>query len=369
MNITFTEPIAEHDEIVAAVGGALARLNGLAIVRGLLDGNEAAARAADGALLEFGLSELAAGHDPASRQSARRQLAAIFAALGAQLLAVRYLAAVVHANLRAALDLRDTSAAWPGSIAFWDHATAEAVWPANARKLAMRRDGNAAVIDGALPGVVGDLSEGGLFVPLDHEGESVLLWVGPDSGVLRPRPTLCPSLTLATVAFENTRCAIVARGAQLRTALEEAHCLGMTLLASAQAGAAMACTTMTVSHARERLQFGLPIGSFQAVKHRCADMFIEAQLARSIADGAAADALGRDAAHAAKAFCSDAYRRVTAAAMQLHGGMGITWEHDAHLFFRDAHATAALLGGAAAHRSVLAGRMRSTARHRSEPTG
>jgi hypothetical protein len=101
MNITFTEPIAEHDEIVAAVGGALARLNGLAIVRGLLDGNDAAARAADGALLEFGLSELAAGRDPASRQSAKRELAAIFEALGAQLVAVRYLAAVVHANLRA----------------------------------------------------------------------------------------------------------------------------------------------------------------------------------------------------------------------------------------------------------------------------
>jgi alkylation response protein AidB-like acyl-CoA dehydrogenase len=143
----------------------------------------------------------------------------------------------------------------------------------------------------------------------------------------------------------------------------------MMLLASAQAGAAMACTTMTVSHARDRLQFGLPIGSFQAVKHRCADMFIEAQLARSIADGAAADTLGRDAAHAAKAFCSDAYRRVTSTAMQLHGGMGITWEHDAHLFFRDAHATAPLLGGAAAHRGILAGRMRSTARHRSESTG
>jgi alkylation response protein AidB-like acyl-CoA dehydrogenase len=91
-------------------------------------------------------------------------------------------------------------------------------------------------------------------------------------------------------------------------------------------------------------------------------MYVEAQLARSMADGAAADAANPDAPHAAKAFCGEAYRFVATKAVQIHGGIGITWEHAAHLYLRDAHATATLMGGAAAHRRILAQRAAAGAR-------
>jgi alkylation response protein AidB-like acyl-CoA dehydrogenase len=116
---------------------------------------------------------------------------------------------------------------------------------------------------------------------------------------------------------------------------------------------------MTVAYVKERKQFGVPVGSYQAVSHRCAQMLLETEKARSTAAFAAwaADAEPErlaEAAAMAKAAASDAGHEVTAGAIQAHGGIGFTWEADVHWLFKRAHVDAALLGGAKRHRARLA---------------
>jgi alkylation response protein AidB-like acyl-CoA dehydrogenase len=120
-------------------------------------------------------------------------------------------------------------------------------------------------------------------------------------------------------------------------------------LSAEQVGAADECLRNTVEYTKSRVQFGRPIGSFQALKHRMADLYVLVQAARS-ASYAATAALAsnatsaEEAAATAKVYCSDAFGAVAAESIQLHGGIAITWEHDAHLYFKRAHATAQLFG-------------------------
>ena len=112
---------------------------------------------------------------------------------------------------------------------------------------------------------------------------------------------------------------------------------------------------IAVDYARTRFQFGRAIGSFQAVKHMCADMLLEAESAVSAARHVAVsyDELRPDRATdlaLAQAYCSDAYVFVAATAIQVHGGIGFTWDHPAHLFLRRARTDAQLLGDPALHR-------------------
>ncbi|MFI1625470.1 acyl-CoA dehydrogenase family protein [Streptomyces noursei] len=143
--------------------------------------------------------------------------------------------------------------------------------------------------------------------------------------------------------------------------------LASVALAAEQVGAAERCLELTVAHARERVRFGRPIGSFQAVKHRLADAYVQVEAARSIALGAAYAAaegaadLPRFAA-AAKSACSEAFSAVAGEMIQLHGGTGITWEHDAHRYFKRAHGSAQLLGAPAEHRRRLATELSLTTR-------
>ncbi|MFB7407181.1 acyl-CoA dehydrogenase family protein [Streptomyces sp. NPDC056202] len=141
--------------------------------------------------------------------------------------------------------------------------------------------------------------------------------------------------------------------------LSQVRDLACAALAAEQVGAASRCLELTVAYAKERIQFGRPIGSFQAVKHRLADAYVLVESARSAALGAsfaaaaASPELPRCAA-AAKSACSEAYAAVAGEMIQLHGGIGITWEHDAHRYFKRAHGAAQLFGTPARHRARLA---------------
>ena len=131
-------------------------------------------------------------------------------------------------------------------------------------------------------------------------------------------------------------------------------------------GAATAVLEMTVQYAKDRVQFGRPIGSFQAVKHRCADMLVDVEGMRSATYyGAwavgAGDEGASEAASAAKVWCSDAARRVMASGLQVHGGIGFTWEHDLHLFLKRSQLDQVSLGDAAYHRERLVGMLRPRA--------
>jgi alkylation response protein AidB-like acyl-CoA dehydrogenase len=115
----------------------------------------------------------------------------------------------------------------------------------------------------------------------------------------------------------------------------------------------------TVDYLKVRQQFGRPIGSFQAIKHRCADMLVELESARSAAAYAsAAITAGADdasaAASIAKVYCSQAFYHIAAESIQMHGGIGFTWEHAAHLYFKRAKSAEVLFGSPSAHRERIA---------------
>jgi alkylation response protein AidB-like acyl-CoA dehydrogenase len=184
---------------------------------------------------------------------------------------------------------------------------------------------------------------------------------GGAAGLSRtPMRTLDPTRRMATLEFHDTPAHTVAENgrAVLETALDFAN----AAVAAEQLGAAQRCLEMSVDYAGIRQQFGRSIGSFQAIKHKCADMLLAVESARS-----AVHHLGEVmadepdempvAATLAKAFCSDAYMHVAAENIHIHGGIGFTWEHDAHLYFRRAQASAALHGDSTYQRRVLADRL------------
>ena len=133
-------------------------------------------------------------------------------------------------------------------------------------------------------------------------------------------------------------------------------------IANESIGGAQKCLEMSVEYAKVRVQFGRPIGSFQAIKHKCADMLLEVESGKSAAYYAAWAAAEDNeelpvAASLAKAYCSDAYFHAAAENIQIHGGIGFTWEHDAHLYFKRAKSSEILLGDATYHRELLAQRI------------
>jgi len=115
------------------------------------------------------------------------------------------------------------------------------------------------------------------------------------------------------------------------------------LLAAEQVGAAARCLELTVAYTKERVQFGRPIGSFQALKHRMADLYVAVQSARAVVGDAVAEPTATAAA-LARLAASEAFTMVAGEAIQLHGGIAITWEHDIQLYFKRAHGSAQLFG-------------------------
>lgn len=174
-------------------------------------------------------------------------------------------------------------------------------------------------------------------------------------------PTLDLTRTMATLTFAATPARLICDAGGKR-ALEEAMDFANAAVAAEQLGGAQRCLEMSVEYATVREQFGQPIGSFQAIKHKCADMLVAVESARSAVDYLAdilrhhpAD-LNR-ASPLAKAYCSDVYTYVAAENIHIHGGMGFTWEHDAHLYFRRAQSTAILHGDSSFQRLTLANRL------------
>ena len=160
----------------------------------------------------------------------------------------------------------------------------------------------------------------------------------------------------ARIAFDPTAAEPLAEPEAARAAAQR---VAVLVVAADALGGAQACLDRTVTYAGERVQFGRTIGSFQAIKHRLADMMVAIEQARSAVYWAACahdeGAVDADlAAHAAKAFASDTYARCAGDMIQLHGGIGFTWEHDAHLFFKRAQADRTLSGAPEWHREQVA---------------
>jgi len=209
-----------------------------------------------------------------------------------------------------------------------------------------------------LPDTAGREGIGLFAVPGEHPGVS-----------RRALPTVDQTRRLAVVELEDVRVAADARlgeegGAATADALDRALQRAAVALAAEQVGGAQRCLDMAVAYAKEREQFGRPIGSFQAIKHKCADMMTAVETARSAAYYAACVAsLGDDSdelasvASLAKAWCSDAFFRCAADCIQIHGGVGFTWEYDCHLYFKRARASEHFLGDPALHRERVAAQL------------
>jgi alkylation response protein AidB-like acyl-CoA dehydrogenase len=140
--------------------------------------------------------------------------------------------------------------------------------------------------------------------------------------------------------------------------LERAIQRATGMLAAECVGGSQKVLDLSVAYARERIQFGRPIGSFQAVKHKCADMLVDVELGRSAMYYAAWAATDSDeelslAASIAKAFCGEAYTRVAGNGIHVHGGIGFTWEHDMHLYFKRAKVNEVFLGDPSYHRELV----------------
>jgi alkylation response protein AidB-like acyl-CoA dehydrogenase len=191
---------------------------------------------------------------------------------------------------------------------------------------------------------------------------SVLVLPAGTPGIsITPHVMLDLTRPMAQVTFSNVRVAdgqLLSAPGSADAAVAKGLDLARIALAAEALGGAEQVLEMSTEYVKQRVQFGRPIGSFQALKHRLADMMVQVEAAKSAAWYAAcvADEGGEELAEAAaiaKSYCCDAFYDCAANAIQLHGGVGFTWEHDVQLYFKRARASATLLGSPAWHRERL----------------
>ncbi len=194
-------------------------------------------------------------------------------------------------------------------------------------------------------------------------GVSLFTVAGDAAGLTRTAlSTMDQTRKQAKLEFSNTPATLLGAEGQGWTILNTVLDLAAVGLAAEQVGGAQKVLEMAVEYAKVRVQFGRPIGSFQAIKHKCADMLLEVESAKSAAYyGMWCAAEMNDelpsVASLAKAYCSEAYFHATAENIQIHGGIGFTWEHPAHLYFKRAKSSELLFGDPTYHRELLAQRI------------
>ncbi|MBW2543383.1 MAG: acyl-CoA/acyl-ACP dehydrogenase [Deltaproteobacteria bacterium] len=295
------------------------------------------------------------------------ELAIVAEEMGRVLLCAPYLSSAVLAT--SALELAADEAAQNeilpklasgeaiGTLAF-----SEPAHPWELSKIAMtaEADGSAFALSGEKSYVLDGSVASEILVAARAGAELALFRVAPDaSGLSREAlPPLDQTRRIARLRFDRTPATRISSGDisdQLNRALDRA----IVALAAEQLGGAQRVLEMATEYAKTRFQFGRPIGSFQIIKHQCADMLVAVELARSAVYNAAF-ASEEDpesvsiAAQMAKSYCSDAYLEISNRNIQVHGGMGFTWEHGAHLYFKRAKASEVLFGSPSFHRERMA---------------
>jgi alkylation response protein AidB-like acyl-CoA dehydrogenase len=202
-----------------------------------------------------------------------------------------------------------------------------------------------------------------LVVATTDAGLSLFAADGGAVGLTRASlPTLDQTRKLARLEFSGVTARLIGAPGDAAAMLDRTLDVAAIALAAEQLGGAQRTLDLTVDYAKVRHQFGRPIGSFQAIKHRCADLLLEVESLRSAVQyAAAAVAEGSPEvpvlAPLLKAYASETYFHVAAESIQIHGGIGFTWEHDAHLYFKRAKASELFLGDASYHRERLAARI------------
>ncbi len=237
-------------------------------------------------------------------------------------------------------------------------------WDVDAVTLAASKSGSDWRLDGHKMFVI-DGHNADLVVAAARSGKGVSLFAveGDASGLTRtPLATMDQTRKQARLEFASTPARLIGDEGGADAALTRTLDLAAVALAAEQVGGAQRCLDMAVDYAKTRIQFGRPIGSFQAIKHKCADMLLEVESAKSAAyyAGWAAAEDSEElpvVASLAKSYCSEAYFHAAAENIQIHGGIGFTWEHDAHLYFKRAKSSELMLGDPSYHRELLAQRI------------
>ena len=242
-----------------------------------------------------------------------------------------------------------------------------AAFPASVR-VAGRRPGDASTgvarLRGMVTGVADALPAGVLLVPADGVPNGLYL-VDMAEGVAKaPVTSLDMTRQLCDLSFDDASATLIAPGPAASRALDAALAAGAGILAAEQVGLAQRCLDMTVAYVKERRQFARPVGSFQGLKHRLADLWVSVTQARAasryaaacLATGSGPDLAGeaKVAVALAKAYCSEVAVNAAQECVQMHGGIGFTWEHTAHLYLKRAKADSIAFGTADAHRAALA---------------
>ncbi len=369
MNFAFSE---EQEELRRSVRRFLEDKSPMTEVRRLMETTEGFDRAVwDQMANQLGLQALAIPEEYGGAGFGYVELTVVFEEMGAALLCAPYFATVAL-GANALLSSGDEAAKkdlLPGIASGETIATVaitedDGRWDIDAITLAATSTGDGWKLDGHK-----------MFVIDGHNADLVLVAGRTDHGVslfavdagaagltATPLATMDQTRKQARLEFASTPARLVGDDGGAAPVLSRTLDLAAVALAAEQVGGAQRCLDMAVEYAKTRIQFGRPIGSFQAIKHKCADMLLEVESAKSAAyyAGWAAAEDSEElpvVASLAKSYCSEAYFHAAAENIQIHGGIGFTWEHDAHLYFKRAKSSELMLGDPSYHRELLAQRI------------
>ncbi|MBF6472597.1 acyl-CoA dehydrogenase family protein [Nocardia abscessus] len=357
--------VAELADLRASVRGLLERRLPMSRVREIAadDGQDFDRSLWDALNSEVGLSAMAVPESHGGLEAGPMAMAVIGEELGRALAPVPFLSsAVLTVGALAAYASTDVAAAWLPRLAEGLVGTV----------VLSDRDGNPSIEGAAVEaisddsgvrlygecGFVPDAASASVLLVAAHTGdETVIYAVEPDRNGTTIFPVRVHDRTrrLCTVTFSGTAVEprdLLVRGQEAIDLVDRLTCAASVALASDAAGGADRLLHMAAEYAIERTQFDRPIGSFQAVKHKLADDFVQVEGAVAASAGAARALADGDLVRArlVAAFARDAYVKVAGDAIQVHGGIGYTWEHDCHLFFKRAQLDRDLLGSANWHR-------------------
>ena len=369
MSMTFTE---EQDEFRTSVRRFLEQRSSSADVRRLMETDEGYDPAVWQQMAgQLGLQGLALPEEYGGSGYGFIEQIAVLEEMGRALLCAPYFSSVVLAGT-AVMQSGDDAAKTdllPGiadgsAIATLAWVENPAEWGTGSLSTTAKRSGDGYAIDGTKTLVLDGHTASLIFVVARAGGGPSLFAVDASASGLTRRKleTLDMTRKVAALEFAATPARLISDEGAAAGILDRTLRLAAVALAAEQVGAAQKCLDMSVEYAKLRVQFGRPIGSFQAIKHKCADMLLEVESARSAAYYAAwAAADGSDElsllASLAKAYCSDAFANAATENIQIHGGIGFTWEHDAHLYYRRAKSTEQFLGSPSEHRDLPARRL------------
>jgi alkylation response protein AidB-like acyl-CoA dehydrogenase len=305
---------------------------------------------------DLGVTGLAVPEASGGHGASWREVAVVAEELGRSVAGTPFLGSAVLATAAAmSAGADDLVAALAAGTTSDTLAIGLATAPGSAFPQSVRFDG--ATLTGEVRGVADAAGADVLLVPAIGADGPVI--VRCDGATIEPVTSLDLTRPLADVRFDGVPGTVIASGDAAVAALDAALLAGAVVLASEQVGLAQRCLDLTVEYLKTRYQFGRQIGSFQALKHRCADLWAAIAQARAVARYAASCLADADpdlpvAAALAQAYCSPVAVKAAEECVQLHGGIGFTWEHPAHLYLKRAKADSIAFGTASRHRARLA---------------